>query len=92
MPELLQKVRQLITDNGWDIYVLPRSDQHQSQYLAAEDGRVEFVSGFTGSNGIVLISQKEALLWTDGRYFLQAQNELYPGWELKKMGQDKAWF
>jgi Xaa-Pro aminopeptidase len=48
--------------------------------LAPEDGRVEFISGFTGSNGIVLISKTEALLWTDGRYFLQAENELYPGW------------
>ncbi len=58
-----------MSDHGWDLYLLPRSDEHQSEYLSAVDERVEFISGFTGSNAIVLISQTEALLWTDGRYF-----------------------
>lgn len=69
MAELLQKVRKEMAEHGWDIYVLPRSDEHQSEYLSAVDDRVAFISGFTGSNAIVLITQKEALLWTDGRYF-----------------------
>ena len=59
-------------DRNWDLYLLPRTDEHSSEEIAAEDQRVEFISGFSGSNATALISQKEALLWTDGRYFLQA--------------------
>jgi Xaa-Pro aminopeptidase len=57
------------------------------------DERLAYVSGFTGSNGIALISKEEALVWTDGRYFLQAEKELLPGWSMKKMlAQEKKWF
>ena len=52
--------------------MLPRTDEHQSEYLCPCDERVAFISGFTGSNAIAVISQTEALVWTDGRYFLQA--------------------
>lgn len=52
-----------------------------------------FISGFTGSNGIALISKTEALLWTDGRYFLQAEKELHEGWKMKKLiAGEKKWF
>jgi Xaa-Pro aminopeptidase len=54
---------------------------------------VAFISGFTGSNGIALISQNEALVWTDSRYFLQAPNELTEGWQMKKMIKgEPTWF
>ena len=73
MSAVLKKFRELMTVAGINVYVLPRTDEHQSEYLCPCDERVSFLSGFTGSNAIALISQDEALLWTDGRYFLQAE-------------------
>jgi Xaa-Pro aminopeptidase len=82
-----------MTLNKFTWYVLPRSDEHQSEYLAKCDERVSFASGFTGSNAIAIVSQDEALLWTDGRYFLQAEKQLYEGWTMRKMiDTEKKWF
>uniref|UniRef100_A0A0N5ARI2 Xaa-Pro aminopeptidase 1 n=1 Tax=Syphacia muris TaxID=451379 RepID=A0A0N5ARI2_9BILA len=67
-------------------YLLPRTDAHQSEYLAERDLRVQFISGFSGSNAFAIITLEKALLWTDGRYFIQAESELQPGWELMKEG------
>lgn len=51
------------------------------------------ISGFTGSNGIALISEEEALVWTDGRYFLQAVKEFKEGWKLMKLQRGQPqWF
>jgi len=47
-------------------------DAHNSEYLAACDERIEFISGFSGSNGICVVTQSEAKMWTDGRYYLAA--------------------
>lgn len=65
-----------------------------SEYVAKCDERIEFLSGFSGSNGICLVTQEDeadaakelALMWTDGRYFLQAGKQLYEGWTMMKMG------
>jgi Xaa-Pro aminopeptidase len=93
MGDNLLQVRSLMKARGWDVYLLPRTDEHQSEYIANTDERVQFISGFSGSNAIALITAKEALLWTDGRYFLQAEKELLPGWELRKLLQgEKMWF
>jgi len=54
--------------------------------LADNDKRVAFISGFTGSEGTAIITEKEAALWTDGRYFLQASQELDENWTLMKLG------
>jgi Xaa-Pro aminopeptidase len=93
MDSTLSKLRELMKEKGIDVYVLPRTDEHQSEYLCACDERLAFISSFTGSNGLALISQKEALMWTDGRYFLQAEKELGEGWEMRKMGRgEQRWF
>lgn len=65
-----------------------------SEYIAARDERIKFISGFSGSAGICLITHEIAFMWTDGRYWLQAEKELEEGWELKKMrqGNDPLWF
>lgn len=62
-----------MTAKGIDVYVLPKTDEHQSEYLCNCDERVAFISGFHGSNALVVVTQTEALMWTDGRYFLQAE-------------------
>jgi Xaa-Pro aminopeptidase len=65
-----------------------------SEYIAERDERIKFISGFSGSAGICLITHEIAFMWTDGRYWLQAGKELEEGWELKKsrQGNDPSWF
>ncbi len=58
----------------------------QSEYIADCDKRREFISGFTGSAGTAVVTADHALLWTDGRYFLQASQQLDGNWTLMKMG------
>ncbi|OQS07587.1 xaa-Pro aminopeptidase, partial [Thraustotheca clavata] len=62
-------------------------DAHGSEYVSDRNKRRAFVSGFTGSAGTALITMDKALLWTDGRYFLQAEQELSEEWTLMKMAQ-----
>lgn len=64
----------------------------QSEYLGEGDERLAFISGFTGSNGIAVISQTEGLVWTDSRYYLQIAKELAEGWDWRKIGGDPRWF
>ncbi|KAJ1558962.1 hypothetical protein HK405_012561, partial [Cladochytrium tenue] len=57
-----------------------------SEYIADCDARRAFISGFTGSAGLVAVTTTEAALWTDGRYFLQASQQLDSNWSLQKSG------
>ncbi|PAV60225.1 hypothetical protein WR25_21475 [Diploscapter pachys] len=69
-------------------YLLPSTDAHQSEYLADYDFRVKFLSNFSGSNAYVVVTEKNALLWTDGRYFVQAAKQLDDKlWTLMKQAQ-----
>lgn len=61
---------------GIDAWYISGTDPHASEYLPARWKTREFISGFTGSFGLVLVTKTEAGLWTDTRYFLQAENEL----------------
>lgn len=73
---------------GLDAYIVPSSDPHQSEYIAEYYAARAFISGFTGSFGTVVITLKEAGLWTDGRYFIQAENQLKDtGVTLFRMGE-----
>ncbi|KAL4231887.1 Xaa-Pro aminopeptidase 1 [Mactra antiquata] len=67
-------------------YIVPSGDAHQSEYIAPCDCRRSFVSGFDGSAGTAVITEHEASLWTDGRYFLQAEKQLDDNWTLMKDG------
>lgn len=74
--ERVKSLRKLMKERGIDAYIVVTSDPHQSEYVADHyKGRV-WISGFTGSAGTVVITQDEAILWTDGRYFIQAEKEL----------------
>lgn len=84
--EYLSSVRQLLFEKGIDAFIVTSSDCHQSEYVQAYDLRRQFVSGFTGSSGTALILQDKAYLWTDGRYYLQASQELSNEWILMKQG------
>lgn len=66
--------------------IVPSEDAHQSEYVAPAFERRTFVSGFTGSAGCAVVGTKQAALWTDGRYFAQAEKELDSNWVLMKQG------
>lgn len=67
-------------------YIIPSCDAHQSEYIAACDNRRAFISGFDGSAGTAVVTSDEAALWTDGRYYLQAEKQLDSSWLLMKDG------
>lgn len=58
----------------------------QSEFISRSDRRLEYITGFTGSNGIAVITLKLAALWTDSRYYIQAENEVDSNWMVMKMG------
>lgn len=72
----LQLVRQWLADNDFDAIVIPSSDPHMSEYVADRWKTREWVSGFDGSAGTVVVTKSDAGLWTDSRYFLQAEIQL----------------
>ena len=74
--ENIAKMQTLMKENGIDIYIIPTSDFHQSEYVGEYFRGRKFLSGFTGSAGTLVISLDEARLWTDGRYFIQAEQQL----------------
>jgi len=81
-------MRILMKERGYDAYIIPHGDQHNNEYIAESDERIKFISNFSGSNGIGLVTKDVALMWTDGRYYIQIEKELYPGWKMKKMSRD----
>ncbi|MGN0142474.1 MAG: aminopeptidase P family protein [Roseburia sp.] len=74
--ERLKKLRAEMERRGMDIYVVPTSDFHDSEYVGEHFKARKFITGFTGSAGTAVITLKEAGLWTDGRYFVQAERQL----------------
>lgn len=87
----LSRLRQRMQAFGLDYYFAPSADQHQNEYVPACWQRRQWISGFTGSAGDALIGQQKAYLWTDSRYFLQADQELdASAYELVKMNQGSA--
>jgi len=67
-------------------FVVPSEDAHQSEYIAETDKRRAFISGFNGSAGYAVVTLTDAALFTDGRYFLQASQQLDSNWTLMKQG------
>lgn len=89
--DLLSQLRQLMRECRYyaqplHAYIVPSTDAHNSEYPAECDKRRAFISGFTGSAGTAIITLQQAYLWTDGRYFLQATQEMDSNWTLMKEG------
>lgn len=72
----LAALRAVMAENGVDWYMVPTADFHNSEYVDAYFKMREFLCNFSGSNGTLIVGKKEAGLWTDGRYFIQAEREL----------------
>ncbi|MCG8580313.1 MAG: aminopeptidase P family protein [Bacteroidales bacterium] len=87
-PDRLFKLRSHMATLGVDAYIIPSSDPHLSEYPAEHWKFREWISGFSGSAGTVVITNESAGLWTDSRYFLQAEHQLEDsGIDLFKMGE-----
>ena len=72
----IDALRSMMSDNGWDAVVISGSDPHSSEYPAPRWKQVEWLTGFTGEAGDVVVTADHAGLWTDSRYFIQAVEQL----------------
>jgi len=89
--ELLAALRAEMKKKNVDAYVIPSDDPHLSEYVADAYGRRCFVTGFDGSAGTALVTEDAAYLWTDSRYWNQANLQLdSEHWQLMKLGQTDA--
>ncbi len=87
--ERITQLRQKMAEASIDMYWIPTNDFHGSEYISDYFKTREFISGFDGSAGTVIVTQEQAGLWTDGRYFLQAETQLKgSGITLYKSGQE----
>ncbi len=68
-------IRQLLTKGGIDALLVPRSDEHMSEYVAPSAERLAWLTGFTGSAGLAIVGRKQAALFVDGRYTVQVRAE-----------------
>ncbi|GMM33127.1 aminopeptidase P [Saccharomycopsis crataegensis] len=92
----LEALRHEMKSEDIAVYIVPSEDEHQSEYVSPKDQRRSFISGFSGSAGIAVITRDPmsmndvpdglSALSTDGRYFIQAENELDFNWKLLKQG------
>ncbi len=86
--ERLQALREKMARRKLAAYIVPTEDFHGSEYVGEHFKAREYLSGFTGSAGTLLILKESAALWTDGRYFLQAEKQLAgSGITLMKSGE-----
>lgn len=74
--ERISELRTRMASKGIDAYIVPTADFHQSEYVGEHFKARKYISGFSGSYGPVVITRDDGGLWTDGRYFFQAENEL----------------
>ena len=87
--ERLTRLRAEMERRGIDIYIVPTADFHESEYVGEHFKAREFITGFTGSAGTAVVTAQEAGLWTDARYFLQAERQLRDSTvTLYKMGEE----
>jgi len=74
--ERIDSLRSLFTEYGIDGYIIPSNDKYMSEYVPQYAKRLEYITGFSGSNGMVIICKDSALFFTDGRYLEQASKEV----------------
>lgn len=85
----LKAVREMMEEDGAGVYVVTTADYHNSEYVGAYFETRKFLSGFTGSAGTLVVGLEEAALFTDGRYYIQAERELRgTGICLMRMGME----
>lgn len=91
MKHEIAELRKLMADEGMDVYYIPSGGFHGSEYVNDYFKALEFISGFTGEAGEMLVAGDGAWLWTDGRFFLQAEQQLAgTGIELMRMAEPEV--
>ena len=89
IPERIARLRREMEARNISVYIVPTADFHESEYVGEHFKARKFITGFTGSAGTAVITPTEAGLWTDGRYFLQAAQQLEgTGVTLYRMGEE----
>ena len=84
----ISKLREKMMENNVQAYIIPTSDFHETEYVCEYFACRKYMSGFTGSAGVLVVLLDKAALWTDGRYFIQAASQLEgTGIDLMRMGQ-----
>ncbi|SUA65101.1 aminopeptidase P family protein [Oligella urethralis] len=87
VPQKIQALREHMEAHGLSAWIVYSADPHLSEYLPEHWSQREYLSGFTGSAGFMAVTQKQAALWTDSRYWVQAEAQLQgSGIELMKLG------
>src|SRR5262245_28993271 len=76
--ERIAGLRQKMREMGIDAYVVPRADEFQGEYVAPRSERLRWLTGFSGSAGACLVTQDQAILFADGRYTIQARQQVDP--------------
>ncbi|KAI0697287.1 Creatinase/aminopeptidase [Cytidiella melzeri] len=84
--ERLEALRELMAKHDLEYYLIPSEDAHGSEYVAINDKRREWISGFTGSSGLAIVSRTNAYMVTDSRYWVQAKRELDRNWQVVQAG------
>ncbi|MFX9058424.1 aminopeptidase P family protein [Acinetobacter baumannii] len=91
VPEKLAKLRELMTNQSIDALVVMSTDPHMSEYLPDYWKARQWLSGFSGSVGTLFVTQNFAGLWADGRYWVQAEQQLAgTGFQLQKLTSDES--
>ncbi|MBC8441792.1 MAG: aminopeptidase P family protein [Deltaproteobacteria bacterium] len=86
--EKIDCIRQLMRDSNISAVIIPSNDPHQSEYVAEHWQARKWITGFSGSAGTSVITSEHAILWTDFRYYLQAEKQISGSlFELFKMGE-----
>ncbi|MCD8076919.1 MAG: aminopeptidase P family protein [Lachnospiraceae bacterium] len=86
MNQPLEHLRRLMAERQIDAYLVPACDDHQSEYFSEHFAATRFLSHFTGESCTLVITADEAMLWTDGRFFIQAEEQMDPAFTLCRMG------
>uniref|UniRef100_A0AAR2L1A2 X-prolyl aminopeptidase (aminopeptidase P) 2, membrane-bound n=1 Tax=Pygocentrus nattereri TaxID=42514 RepID=A0AAR2L1A2_PYGNA len=80
----LLQLRAAMKPHNISAYIIPGTDAHLSEYIAPYDARLAWMSGFSGSAGTAVVTQDKAVLWTDSRYWVQAERQMDCNWELER--------
>lgn len=72
----IQNFQKLIKKHNLDAYIIPTSDYHNSEYISSYFKGRQYLSGFDGSAGTLIVTKDQAFLWTDGRYYIQAAKQI----------------
>jgi Xaa-Pro aminopeptidase len=88
--ERIRSIRKFFASYSIAGYIVPSTDEYQNEYTSSYARRLEYITGFTGSNGIVIILSEKVLFFTDGRYKEQSQKELPPECEIHDLSELKS--